>query len=1822
MTKEAGPSERWEQLPQDKRSLLEARLKRAAGLAGVDRIPRRPPGVPIPLSFAQEQLWFLQQLEPGGTAYNQTIALRLTGRLEHAVLERCLNEIIRRHEVLRTRIVAEEGRPFQEIQPQADIPLVVSDVLASPEAEREAAAVRHAWEDLRRPFDLALDLPLRARLVRLSDAEHLLFTTVHHIAFDGWSRTILKQELASLYAAFCAGKPSPLEEPGIQYADYACWQSSRIQDVHLDHLLGYWTGALSGAADILDLRTDYPRRKALTHSGARRFLHLPSDLSDRLRDFARRNGVTLQMVLLAVYAIVLHENSGQEDMIIGCPATTRDRVELEKLIGFFVNTLPLRIRLSAERTFEEILHQVRASSLAGLTHREVPLQKLAEALRPTRDLRRPTLFQVTFQMRNFPVFSGETPALQIEEARIEPVTAVYDLNLEGLETSEGLLCWLIYNSDLFDASTIDGLLARFREILEEILADPGARLADLARPGSATGRQQVTASRPPGSLDGLYEASNLSMTQLTMWTGQRLRPDSSLYHVAFSFSIDGAIDPERFRAAFRALVAGCDALRSVIEEKEGVPRWRVLPELGAEIACVDLSQGHDPDGAARRWIQERCHRPMDLSECLFDCALLRLSESRWVWYLDLHHLISDFTTMTVIFRRVQELYQAALEGSTGPSLVLPSFTQRVERERPERLADRGRRAEEYWERKLAGEAEPLCMYGSPPPGMSTRAGRVSLRLGRDRSLRLRELASQGASASGTANRRLLNLLSSVLFSYLYRVTGRRELTVAMPFHNRRSSEDKETVGLLMEVLPIRIEIDAGETFRGLERKTAMEISQALDHRPHALRNPIRRRAYEVELNYLPGAFRTFLGLPVAAEWIDTGETEDTLTLQVLDFAASGDLHLRFAFNAAVFSEEQQRLAVAHFERLLDACLTDPDQTIDLVDLLPPEERERVLVAFNRTETEYARELSVERLIADQAARTPNQIAVVDGERSLTYAQLDARAGGIARRLKALGVARDQIVGLCAGRSTDMLTGLLGILKAGGAYLPLDPEYPRTRLRFMLEETRARVVVADRRASASLPSLEHAPVWLDEPPTWTDDGAGLPENAEAGPENLAYVVFTSGSTGGPKAVAVEHRSLVNFGQWAVGEFGLGPSDRVLQFASLSWDTSVEEIFPCLLSGATLVLRPEPMLDSYAEFLRQCRSLSITVLTLPTAFWHGLTDAMSREGHKLPGSVRLVNIGGEAASARRLRDWRDHVRPDVRLVNTFGLTEATAVATMCDLSQGMLDGHEPSVPIGRPIANVQAYVLNRGLQPVPVGVEGELCLGGVGLARGYLNHPELTAERFVPNPFSDRLGARLLKTGDMVRCLPDGALVSLGRSDDQVKIRGFRIEPAEIEARLCQHPDVRAAAVVAQAAGGEREAQNAKQLVAYVVPASEATRLPEAGVLRSFLQEGLPEFMLPAAFVELEALPLTPSGKVDRRALPPPLLTRATRESTRSVPRDSLEMQLAAIWEATLGVRPIGMQDDFFSLGGDSLLAVRLFSAIERTAGIRAPLASLFEAPTIAGLARLIRDGDAAPHDSSLVAIQVGGSRPPLYCVHWMGGNVLVYRDLALHLGPDQPVYGLQAVGLDERRRPHTSIEDMAAHYVGEMLSLQPSGPYYVAGASLGGKVAFEMAQQLRARGEQVALVALFDTVGDVDLPAVPIGERVRLHTARLRDLSLGKQVAYLLSRIRFRARRAAVGFLIRLGWPLPPFLWNLKETTYRAAVNYRPRPYPGKVTLFRAREGRPVGKEDIFLGWDRVAGGGMEVHEIPGDHVSLMKEPGVRLLAEELKRCLSRGAEPR
>lgn len=1365
---------------------------------GMEPVPfaaRRQPRL-SPLSFGQERLWFLDQLEPGRALYNIPMAARLLGKLNGSALRQSLNALVARHEALRTRFVWTGKAPAQAIDEAARVDVVCQDLTPWDSARQPAEVERLIHQEVNRPFNLSADRLIRGLLLQLKAEEHVLVLTAHHIVSDEWSLEILWRELTALYESFLhRGAPAALPPLPIQYADYALWQRQLLEVYERQSV--FWKEQLGGGPPVLELPADHPRRPVDAFAGATLSRPIGKGLGLALKQVADRSKATLYMALLAAFKTLLYRYTQQEDLIVATPVAGRTRVETEGLIGFFVNTLPLRTRLFGGLTFAEALARVRQTALGAFGHQDLPFEKLVEALHPERSLEHLPFTRVMFLSQKPPPPPLHWPDLDIHFFEVATDTAKFDLTFGVQESKGNLTARAEFSTSRFETATISRLLSHFETLLEGVAARPSLRLSELP-------------------------------------------------------------------------------------------------------------------------------------------------------------------------------------------------------------------------------------------------------------------------------------------------------------------------------------------------------------------------------------------------------------------------------------------------------------------LLKPAEQHQLLAGWNDTRTDYPRDASISQLFEAQAVRAPQAVAVVFGEQSLTYAALNERANQIARTLQTrFHVGPDVPVGICLERSVEMVVGLLGILKAGGAYVPLDPAYPKERLAFMLADTQAPVLLTRRKLIDLLPQTEAPMLLLDEAVPravkwgkgalefwggeWEEDTSyhtHLSSPTPPLPSSLAYILYTSGTTGRPKGAAVPHRAVVRLVR-ETNYIRFDSSDRVAQVSNMSFDAATFEIWGALLNGGCLVGIPQEVILSPADFARQLRAQGITAMFLTAALFNQLAA-------RVPGAfetLRTLIVGGEALDPNSVRAVLKQLPPQ-RLVNGYGPTENTTF-TCCYLIQDVPE-NATNVPIGRPISNTQVYILDPQLNPAPVGVPGELHCGGDGLARGYWHRPELTAEKFIADPFDPQGGGRLYKTGDLARYLPDGSIEYLGRMDQQVKIRGFRIELGEIEAVLGSHPGVKECALAAW-----KDNAGSKRLAAYVVANGLPPGAPE---LRAFLGQRLPEYMLPSVFVPLAALPLTPNGKLDRKALPEPDGARSALETRHAPPRDAVEKRLVGIWEEVLGVHPIGINDKFFELGGHSLLAVRLVAEIEQAFERKLRLATIFQAPSVEQLAAVLREEikeACVAGGSSVVEIQPRGSRPPLFLVHGAGGGMFWgYANLARHLGPDQPVYGFKSPGLSGGEE-FARLEQMAAQYVADLRAVQPSGPYYLGGYCFGGDVAFEMARQLSADGQPVALVVLMNSVAPNSrycrIPWTPLWALRLLRNLpycfgyflswtgpqrrgffRWKWTQFKKKLALRRDPAAARLSRADVGDLVDFS-AFTAEERQIWEAHIRTLLGFTPKPFGGRVHLLRS-PGHPLWCSfDPSYGWADYALGGMGITIVPGAHERILEEPFVQTLAGELAKALENAA---
>ncbi|HYG12148.1 MAG TPA: amino acid adenylation domain-containing protein, partial [Pyrinomonadaceae bacterium] len=969
----------------------------------------------------------------------------------------------------------------------------------------------------------------------------------------------------------------------------------------------------------------------------------------------------------------------------------------------------------------------------------------------------------------------------------------------------------------------------------------------------------------------------------------------------------------------------------------------------------DLSEVAEDErqNAVLELAHEEARHSFDLTRGpLIKAHLLRLQAEEHVILLTMHHIVSDGWSIGVFVREMAALYESYSHARPSPLGDLPvqyadyARWQRIWLQ-PEALQDQLT----YWKQQLAGELPILQLpTDRPRPAVQTHHGaRHYVAVPESQSAALEELSQREGVT-------LFMILLAAFQVLLFRYTRQTDISVGSSIAGRNRAEVESLIGFFLNTLVLRTDLSGNPTFLELLERVREVSLGAYAHQDvpiemlletlHPERGLSSNPLFQVLLIFqnTPMPALSLSNLTLIPMEIDTHTAKFELTLD-LTRKPEGIVGW-FEYNTDLFDATTIARLDAHFQTLLESIIANPQQRIgDLSLLIEPEQHQ--LRAWSEREVEApVNRKCVHQMFEEQVERTPEAEAVVLGAQSLTYRELNQRANQVAHYLRRHAVAAEKLVGICMDRSVDMIVSLLGILKAGGAYVPLDPGYPRDRLAYMIEDAGISILLTQQSLSGRLtPNVAHT-VLLDADREAIEREST--QNGESGvsDQNLAYVLYTSGSTGKPKAVQIQHQSLANYTETAIAEFELEAADRVLQFASISFDTSAEEIYPCLSSGAALVLRTDAMLGSAATFAQRCHDWGITVLDLPTAYWHEIMNDLDAMAGRFPASLRLVIIGGEKALPERVAGWRKHFaggRP--RLVNTYGPTETTIVATMCDLAgDGSPDEARPAAPIGHPIRHARVYVLDQSLQQVPVGVYGEVCIGGVGVARGYLNQPALTAERFVPIPFGDEPGARLYKTGDLARWLPEGILEYSGRLDHQVKIRGFRVELGEIEAALGQHPAIGETVVVA------RDEQDDKRIVAYLTTKEQDA--PATAALRSFLREKLPEHMIPSAFVRLEALPLTVNGKIDVRALPAPERNRPDQEATFVAPRNPIEEMVAGIWTELLGLEEVGVEDNFFDVGGHSLLATQLISRIRESLHVDVPLRDIFESSTVAALSEKI------------------------------------------------------------------------------------------------------------------------------------------------------------------------------------------------------------------------------------------------------------------------------
>ncbi|TDN37316.1 non-ribosomal peptide synthetase [Hymenobacter sp. UV11] len=1316
----------------------------------------------------------------------------------------------------------------------------------------------------------------------------------------------------------------------------------------------------------------------------------------------------------------------------------------------------------------------------------------------------------------------------------------------------------------------------------------------------------------------------LTASQAEIWLACQLGGDdaSRAYNESVSLHLRGALEIAALRGALTALTQRHEALRATCSADGTV--LCIAEELAVDLAYIDLAAAAEPGDywhteALSYYAAQQARHVFDLVQGpLWQASLLKLADGEFHFTLTAHHIICDGWSLGMLLQDLGQLYSAAVGGRASGLPAATPFSQYAEQEADFQASAAYRQTEQYW--------HAVFRNGTPTLHLPTDFERPAERTYQSRRL---DYPLDPALVAGlrTVGRQVgtsfVTTLLAVFEVVLHKLTGQDDLVVGLPAAGQSAAGLGTVVGHCVNLLPLRSRPSGPSRFDDYLRTRKTELFDALEHQQltfgHLLTQlPVRREAghlplvavlFNVDLGFDDGV--ALAGL--THELVSNPRAFENFELS-LNASGKGDqLVLECSYNVALFRPERIERLLAGFTRLAEQIIANPTTQLANLHLAAPTLPE-AYQRLNATQAPYPATATLPALIAAQALATPTKTAVKFGSAELSYAELDRQANQLAAYLKPRLQLGD-IVAVALERTPSLLVALLAVLKCGAAYLPLDPAYPTERLEFMLSDSGARLLLT---SAGNLPALPGGPprLLLNEALAAAATLTGAAPTPLASPDDLCYVLYTSGSTGQPKGVAITHRNVVNFLTSMQQAPGITAADKLLAITTISFDIAGLELFLPLVSGATVVLADAYSARDGRALLHLLEAEQITMLQATPSTWQLLLAA----GWEKP--LPLVALcGGEPLPLALARSLQAKC---LALWNMYGPTETTIWSSV-----QRIEPNAAIITVGQPIANTQLYVLDAQGEPVPPGTAGELYIGGVGVARGYWQRPALTSERFVADPFTTESGATMYRTGDAAVLLANGEVQLQGRLDEQLKLRGHRIEPGEIEAHLTRLDGVRQAVVVAQerTAGDER-------LVAYLIlegPAASEGLAARRASWQLALHAHLPTYLVPSEFVVLDALPLLPNGKTNR----PALRQRAaapTATITAAVgfvaPRTNVEQLVADSWREALKISKIGVFDDFFDLGGHSLIAVQVMARLEKVTGKRLPLAALFSHPTVAALALLIqRDGSKAITWDSLVPIKPKGSKTPLYIVHGAGMNVLLFNALARNMDAEQPVYGLQARGLNGVDEPLDRIEDIAAHYLAAIRAQNPDGPYALAGFSFGGLIAFEMARQLLAMGKEVQFLAMFDTYAYQSNYHLPYLERLAkngfttlkkgVYTLGLLAKQPGRTLAYQREQLRFKLG----GLLGRLGligkWQpnfgYPPLVDWMNELAWR---RYTLAPAPIAIELFRASRRTFYMPDFEFLGWRPFALNGITIHEMPGEHSFMFAPPYDQKFATVLQARLN------
>ncbi|MEI8244888.1 MAG: amino acid adenylation domain-containing protein [Lentisphaerota bacterium] len=1805
-----------------------------------------------PASVMQTAMWFIEKSSRANNTYNIPCEIYMEGDVKPDILEITLNLIVHQNESLRTSFEFINEQLYIKINPFRKTEIPFHDLSILPESEKQR---RHSAEintQRGQVFNLNHAPLFNCVLLKLKDNDFRFIFTVHHLIFDGWSNFLFFKQLADYYYQFCTGKEPESSAPKWQYTDFCRWQTTYLKTYAPQTQLKYWQKKFENHAANPPL----PILKQLPSKGQSRRYHvkISRDVTCRLKQLAAQNNASLFMVLTALLQLQIHKYTGATDITTGTTIANRNLPETEEIMGLFINTLALRNEIKGNPSFDEFLEQVKDTLLEAYDNQDVPFSMVLKNCLRSAEREQKAPFWISMILQNLPWTETDTSPIKIRYEELGSNAAKLDMIIVLEERDNMLHGWYEYDTARFEEKDIEALFRNYIYLAETLTENPHVSISEIIFQKNICRRPdcyiigETALAKAAGEIlldnefyiNGIFTddvqtlnwakeheiPSHAPRKQLISDIVSSVRPDY-MFSIVSSCILDQHILDQTLKYAINyhdsplPRYAGLYSTSWAIinhERKHGVTWHHMTAKLDAgdilkqqevsispddtsgslDVKCTqaalnafksllpDLKNGNVKPIAqdmTRRTYNPQSLRPADA--CVIDfhnsiddiSALARALDfsdygnpmgtlkfaSGSVFYMagkvsasqagitavpgQIIKISDDSISIAAINGAVTLSGIADIEGnavSISSTGLLPGkiLTENFSREMLDKYYRECASSEVFWEK--------ILQTLKPPEISILKTGDTV----NSDCIRIEALDFALTPATGPL---------AVFAMFLARISCEEDFDI--PLKTPYPAGD-DFPSIFSRIVPMRVKIDLSKNAGANLESIDNNLKTVLNNKTFYLDIFVRYK----KLNKIPR------------------------TEFIVKMSRTGNCELE------LYQRKNEEF-IECFQNFCANLKRSPETPLRNISILSDAEESKILYEWNKTGRDFDLRTPYIRQFEKQAEKYPEKIAVTSCRHSLTYCELDYRSTRLAGHLLKHGIGSNRIIGVLTDKSIEMAIAILGIFKTGCTYMPLDIQRQSPeRIEAMIYDSDTEIILSAVENKAKIP--KNIPKYIkiiDLSEHHLYDGDVLPHlpGSDISMDDTAYIMYTSGSTGVPKGVMVSQRNLLNHNYSVIGDYALTAADNVLQFSTLGFDISIEEIFPTWLTGGTLIFMPDGMMESPGKLFTFINHKNITLLNLPTSYWHELAGAVN--DHEFPDCVRLVVIGGEKASPERFARWRKHV-PQTRVINTYGPTETTVIATLGDNLE----------TIGRPIANTHVYVLDKLMQPVPAGVEGELYIAGGSVAKGYLNKPAETAAAFMDNPFIKN--ERMYKTGDKAVFAPDGELLFAGRIDEQFKIRGFRIEPDDIETVLSRHPDIRAVAVKLWNEKGS------KTLVACFVP---LTKNYDINNIREFAMAQLPEYMTPAHFIAIDSIPLTPNGKINRKGLPSPQLESYTESTDTAEPQSPLEMQLRLIFSKILHRKHINADASLVTLGVDSLSAIKLLMEIESHTGLKIPFEQLYHSTSINSICNYIRNSSGQEYVWSPVVKLAGTStsKPPLFLIHTTPGDILGYINL-VHYLDDRAVYGIQSLGLNSPEKAHKSIEEMAACYVSEIMEIYPEGPYLICGWCLGGLIAYEMAQQLKRMGRQVAFLGLVETYCYLKPSAYKYLQLI------IAAIKWGPRncVNYLIFKIKRKFQKnqnfEQLDFISQRfanAWG-EQTINNMKAVYWHnmnAQGNYCIKYYDGKISLFMAKE-TLKGKIPLpYYGWKRMSKN-MELYTFNSEHDDILREPIVAAVAGKIINCIT------